>query len=340
MSTSAADCGAHTSSLPQHISAKYSGRGWTAELKARFLDHLAGKGNVRAACARVGLSAEAAYRLRRRDALFGRAWAAALVLARESSVQVLAERAVDGIEETVWHRGEAVGTRRRYDTRLLLAHIGRLDRLVDEEAASADAGRFDELLARVAGEEIPETLRSEDGVLPLEREASIEKAVREELNHVDWEDGEEPGAYEDEDEDYLDEEELEERRIEREEEERTARIDDRLMEAEQRGRARINAAWDAWTDRTCEVVDKAAGWSDTPPAPGLPGSGVPLATTQAVKEAVQETAKLPEFFRPCTVSTVSTSALAHVLSGPRGWHHHQTAPRSPAALRKGTGRRR
>ncbi len=120
--------------------------------------------------------------------MFGRAWAAALVLARESSVQVLAERALDGIEETVWHRGEAVGTRRRYDARLLLAHIGRLDRLVDEEEAGADAGRFDELLARVAGEDIPEALGSEDGVLPLEREAGIEKAVREELNHVDWED--------------------------------------------------------------------------------------------------------------------------------------------------------
>src|SRR6478735_10549224 len=52
-------------------------RGWTSERKTRFLDHLALKGNVRASCKRVGLSREAAYRLRRRDAVFARGWAAA-----------------------------------------------------------------------------------------------------------------------------------------------------------------------------------------------------------------------------------------------------------------------
>ncbi len=47
-----------------------------------------------------------------------------------------------------------VGTRRRYDTRLLLAHLARLDRLVSENvrAAEVTAGRFDELLAVIAGE--------------------------------------------------------------------------------------------------------------------------------------------------------------------------------------------
>ena len=59
-------------------------RGWTPELKARFLDRLAAHGNARAACRAVDLSAEAAYRLRRRDAFFARGWAAALVLAREN----------------------------------------------------------------------------------------------------------------------------------------------------------------------------------------------------------------------------------------------------------------
>ena len=54
-------------------------RGWTPELKARFLDRLAAHGNARAACRAVDLSAEAAYRLRRRDLFFARGWAAALV---------------------------------------------------------------------------------------------------------------------------------------------------------------------------------------------------------------------------------------------------------------------
>src|SRR6478735_2788882 len=144
--------------------------GWTAARKARFLDALAGDGNVRAACARVGLSREAAYRLRRRDVLFARAWAAAQVQAREIVGEVLGTRAIEGIEEEVWFRGEVVGTRRRYDTRLLLAHMARLDRLAEANPeAEADAERFDELLACIAGEPVPEELAVDDEVLPVDR---------------------------------------------------------------------------------------------------------------------------------------------------------------------------
>ncbi|HSQ95591.1 MAG TPA: hypothetical protein VLM18_05765 [Croceibacterium sp.] len=101
-------------------------RGWTPERMTRFLDHLAQKGNVQASCKRVVLSREAAYRLRRRDPLFARGWAAAMVKAHDASIEVLADRAIDGVEEPIYHRGELVGTRTRYDTRLLLAHIARL----------------------------------------------------------------------------------------------------------------------------------------------------------------------------------------------------------------------
>src|SRR6478735_909291 len=107
-------------------------RGWSPERKLRFLERLAQCGNVRAACAAVGMTREAAYLLRRRDALFGRGWSAALVLARECSAEALGDRALDGVEEAIWHRGEQVGSRRRYDSRLLLAHLARLDRLVEE----------------------------------------------------------------------------------------------------------------------------------------------------------------------------------------------------------------
>lgn len=130
--------------MPQDIPV----RGWTPGRKARFLDRLAVHGNVREACRCVGLSAEAAYRLRRRDEMFARGWAAALVLARQNCEQVLGERAVEGVEEDIFYRGELVGTRRRYDSRLLLAHLARLDRL--EDGAGSDAGRFDEILASVA----------------------------------------------------------------------------------------------------------------------------------------------------------------------------------------------
>lgn len=106
---------------------------------------------MRAACAFVGMSRTSAYLLRRRDAVFADAWTAALVLARRHVEEVLATRALDGVEEAVWFRGELVGVRRRYDSRLLLAHLARLD--VAGEGHEALAERFDEVLALVAGEE-------------------------------------------------------------------------------------------------------------------------------------------------------------------------------------------
>src|SRR5687768_1669139 len=116
-----------TTTTPRHD-------GWTAERRTQFLDDLARHGNVRLASGRVGMSRDGAYRLRRRDALFARAWAAAQVLARGASGEVLAGRALEGIEEDVWYRGEVVGTRRRYDNRLLLAHMARLDALAGDKA--------------------------------------------------------------------------------------------------------------------------------------------------------------------------------------------------------------
>jgi hypothetical protein len=147
--------------------------GWSEARKARFLEHLAGRGNVRAACAVVGLSHEAAYQLRRRDALFARAWTAALVLAREASAQVLACRALDGIEEEVWSRGEVVGTRRRYDSRLLLAHLARLDAAAASGSAREDAERFDELVALIGGAVPPDDIVCGDDGVPLSRADTV-----------------------------------------------------------------------------------------------------------------------------------------------------------------------
>ena len=56
--------------------------GWTPERRRQFLELLATGADVRRACARVGLSREGAYRLRRRDCGFARAWDAARRSAR------------------------------------------------------------------------------------------------------------------------------------------------------------------------------------------------------------------------------------------------------------------
>ncbi len=61
---------------------------------------------------------------------------------------MLAERALEGVEEQVFYHGEVIATRRRFDTRLLLAHLARLDALCAEEPETEP---FDVALAQVAG---------------------------------------------------------------------------------------------------------------------------------------------------------------------------------------------
>ena len=124
---------------------------FTPERKVRFLDALAAHGNVRVAAARVGLSRSGVYLARRRDAEFAAGWLAALVLARDHAEAVLAERALDGVEEPIYYRGELIAVRRRFDTRLLLAHLARLDQLCTNADAVEEAARFDTVLGAVAG---------------------------------------------------------------------------------------------------------------------------------------------------------------------------------------------
>ena len=123
---------------------------FTPALKLRFLDELSRHGNVRVAAAKVGVSRSGTYLARRRDVAFAAGWRAALVLARDHAEAVLAERALEGVEEAVFFRGEVIAVRRRFDSRLLLAHLARLDQLCGAEAA-AGASQFDAALAEIAG---------------------------------------------------------------------------------------------------------------------------------------------------------------------------------------------
>jgi hypothetical protein len=323
---------ASTSPIP--AIAPLPARGWTPRARTRFLDHLALKGNVRAACARVGLSAEAAYRLRRRDPLFARGWAAALVLARDTSEQVLATRAIDGVEQPVFHHGEQIGTRCHYDTRLLLAHLARLDRLVAQnQQALEDAGRFDEMLARIAGERFPEELAVGDDALPGTRAEIVGEAVAEAQDRLfhggaaaedeDEEEDEDGGAYDDDAGDYDDD------------------YDDgyddpyadpqeaALAAAGRAARAEAEAQWDGWFAQACAVVDELV---DPQPTPEL--SDIIAAAARGVA-GMSESARA---FASGTVSTVSTSALARALQGPaRGFtlQHHAASPARKRASQRG-----
>ena len=95
------------------------------------------------------VSHQTCYRARRGSAAFGRAWDAALVVARGAAEAKLADYAMNGIEEEVWYHGEHRGERRRFSDRLLLAHLARLDRMRGDERIEALAEDFDGMILRL-----------------------------------------------------------------------------------------------------------------------------------------------------------------------------------------------
>jgi len=99
------------------------------------------------------MTRQSAYDLRRRDRDFARGWLAALVLARDIAQDKLQERAIEGVEEEVFYHGEVVATRRRFDSRLLLALLGRLDKVAEQIPAQRGAARFGEILDAIAAGE-------------------------------------------------------------------------------------------------------------------------------------------------------------------------------------------
>ncbi|WP_394727496.1 hypothetical protein [Altererythrobacter sp. GH1-8] len=115
--------------------------------KPRFLERLSLTGNVRSACRAVAITPMTAYRWRRSCPHFARGWEAALVVARAAAEEVLADRALNGVEEKVFYHGEEVATRVRYDTRLLLAHLARLDAKAADRNLAEAAADFDAVLA-------------------------------------------------------------------------------------------------------------------------------------------------------------------------------------------------
>lgn len=129
---------------------------FTREVQVVFLEALAVVGSVRAAARKARVSHQTVYRARRACADFRRCWEAAQLQALARAEDVLACRAIDGVEETVFYHGEEVAKRRRYDGRLLLAHIGRLDKLAERAEVRALSEEFDAAMAAFgAGEALP-----------------------------------------------------------------------------------------------------------------------------------------------------------------------------------------
>jgi hypothetical protein len=125
--------------------------GWTPERKRRFLERLAECGIVLEASLAAGMSARAAYNLRDRDPLFAAGWEAACVIARPRLADEAWSRSMNGVVERIYRNGVIVAEKHRYDNRLTMAVLARLDSRIDRaEEIGAPPPRFGRALGRIS----------------------------------------------------------------------------------------------------------------------------------------------------------------------------------------------
>jgi hypothetical protein len=129
-------------------------RSWTPENQRKFLQYVADGNTAEFSAFMIGLSVGGAYAFRRtaRGAAFALGWRAANLIAREAIADQLMERAMKGQSETITRADGSEVTKLRYDNRLAMNLLRRLDRQA-EEATGADAaaarvvaGEFDAYL--------------------------------------------------------------------------------------------------------------------------------------------------------------------------------------------------
>ena len=170
------------------VKLRYRHDGLTPARQVALVQTMAECGCIREACARVGVSAEAVYRLRRRpDAQsFRTAMDVALDGAADKVEDAVFSRAINGVEIPHYYKGELVGTHRRYDERLAMLilryrkpHLyGRhLDRRTYAPHPERAALGMADLLAWVA----TDAFRDEAG-----RRREVATAIAEEADEAPW----------------------------------------------------------------------------------------------------------------------------------------------------------
>ncbi|WP_422061660.1 hypothetical protein [Sphingopyxis sp.] len=128
---------------------------WTPTLQRDFLEAFAANGSVKISAAKVGMSPSAVYQLKQRTegAAFRLGCAAALLIARGRLVDELLDRAIWGHDETaelMREEGRSFAKRRRIDSRIGLAMLARLDKMVETRAREGE-----EMLAQVIAGDWP-----------------------------------------------------------------------------------------------------------------------------------------------------------------------------------------
>lgn len=104
------------------VKLRYRHDGLTPARQVALIQAMAACGCIKEACAKVGVSREAVYELRRRpDAQsFRMAMDLALDGAADAVEDAMYGRAIAGVEVPHYYKGELVGTHRRYDERLAM----------------------------------------------------------------------------------------------------------------------------------------------------------------------------------------------------------------------------
>jgi hypothetical protein len=106
-----------------------------------FLKALAETGCITRAAQRAGVARSSMYNAKHRDPEFASAWAAAEQEGADVLEAEAYRRAVEGVEQPVYYKGEKCGTVTRYSDRLLLALMrAKKPEYRDRFEVSADLG--------------------------------------------------------------------------------------------------------------------------------------------------------------------------------------------------------
>ena len=87
--------------------------------KAKFLTAFESELTVSAACAQVNVGRTTVYRWRKEDAAFAEAWDQLDEQITDQLEREAYRRAVEGTEEPIFHRGQQVGSVKKYSDRML-----------------------------------------------------------------------------------------------------------------------------------------------------------------------------------------------------------------------------
>lgn len=116
--------------------------------RVRFLDALARTGNLPVAYDAAGVSRHRLNVLRKDDAEFAELWDEAIEAGLERLEGEAMQRALEGIEETVYYHGEQIDTVRRYSDRLLIFLLKTLRPEKYGDKATVDTEETDDSLTR------------------------------------------------------------------------------------------------------------------------------------------------------------------------------------------------